>query len=166
FDVDHRSDIYSIGVLLFGASYVGRFREGDVRDNQADVVTAGFWLGSALSALTLLIAVLYHRFVGAGPSLYDELAIVTVTILMLITGLSWQVKSTTLMGGGTLTLYLIIMIGRLAYQPQVAIGVYLAIGGALVFACGIALSIYRDRLIDLPERIAKRKGIFQVIGWR
>jgi len=156
----------AIGALLVAASYVGRFQEDTDRGQHWDVVTAGFWLGSALSALTLLVAVIYHRFAGDGPSLYDELAIVTVTVLLLITGLSWRVKSTTLIGGATLTIYLIIMIGRLAYHPQVAIGVYLAIGGALVFACGVALSVYRDRLLELPERIAKRKGIFQIIGWR
>jgi hypothetical protein len=154
-----------IGILLLAASYIGRFQESD-EAGKHDVVTAGLWLGSLLSAVTLLVAVLYHRFAGAGPSLVDELAILTVTVLMLVTGLSWQVKSTTLIGGGTLTLYLIVMIGRLAYHPQVAVGVYLAIGGALVFACGIALSIYRDRLLELPDRIAKHEGIFRIIGWR
>jgi hypothetical protein len=42
----------------------------------------------------------------------------------------------------------------------------LAVGGAINFGTGIALSIYRDRLLELPERIAKRKGIFRVIDWR
>ena len=59
-----------------------------------------------------------------------------------------------LIGGGALTLYLIVMIGRLAYHPQVAIGVYLAIGGGLVFVCGVALSMYRERLLQLPSRRA------------
>ncbi len=154
-----------IGVLLLGASYIGRFQEDDA-GRPMDIVTAGFWLGSLLSAVTLLVAVMYHRFVGDGPSLVDELALLTVTVLMLVTGLGWQVKSTTLIGGGVLTLYLIVMIIRLAYQPQVAVGVYLAVGGALVFACGIALSVYREKLLQLPEKIAKRDGIFRVIGWR
>ena len=85
---------------------------------------------------------------------------------MLMTGLSWRVQSTTLLGGGTLAVYVIILIGRLAYHPQVAVGVYLAIGGAFVFACGVALSIYRERLLSLPERIANREGIFRIIDWR
>jgi hypothetical protein len=76
------------------------------------------------------------------------------------------VKSTTLIGGGVLLVYLAIMIGRLAYHPQVAVGVYLAIGGGLVFAGGIALSVYRDRLLALPERIAQRKGVFRIFDWR
>jgi predicted membrane channel-forming protein YqfA (hemolysin III family) len=154
----------AIGVLLLGASYVARFQETD-DEQPRDVVTTGLWIGSLLAALPLLVAVIYHR-ANTGPSLPDELAIVTVTILMLVTGLSWRAKSTTLIGGAVLMLYLVIMIGRLAWHPQIAMGVYLAAGGALVFACGIALSIYRERLLALPERIAKREGIFRVIDWR
>jgi hypothetical protein len=156
----------AVGLLLLGASYIGRFQEHGDKGEPKDVVTAGFWLGSLSAALTLLIAVMYHRYAGSGPSLYDELALLTVTILMLVTGLSWQVKSTTLIGGGVLMLYLIVMIAHLAYQPQIAVGVYLAVGGALVFACGVGLSIYREKLLQLPEKIAKREGIFSVIGWR
>ena len=85
---------------------------------------------------------------------------------MLVSGLGWQIKSTTVFGGGSLTLYLIMVVTSIAYQPQVAIGVYLAIGGALVFAVGIALSIYREKLLELPERIAKREGFFRIMNWR
>jgi hypothetical protein len=156
----------AIGLLLLAGSYVGRFREEDDQAQPQDVVTVGFWLGSLLTALPLLIAVIYHRSTGDGPSLYDELAVLTITVMMLITGLSWRVQSTTLIGGGVLAVYLIILIGRLAYHPQVAVGVYLAVGGAFVFACGIALSVYRERLLSLPERIANREGIFRIIDWR
>ena len=46
------------------------------------------------------------------------------------------------------------------------VGVYLAIAGAVVFACGIALSVYRERLLQLPEKIANREGVFKVLSWR
>jgi len=36
----------------------------------------------------------------------------------------------------------------------------------LIFAIGIALSIYRDRLLALPEQIAKHEGLFKIIDWR
>ena len=62
-------------------------------------------------------SVVYHRAWGDGPSVYDELAILTITVMMLITGLSWRVKSTTLIGGGVLFVYLVIMIGRLRLPP-------------------------------------------------
>jgi hypothetical protein len=153
-----------IGTIMIATGYVRRFRE--TPGTPTDDVTIGLWLGSLLTAVPLLVAVFYHRFVGSGPSLPDELALLTMTVLMLVTGMSWQVKSTTLSGGATLVLYLILMVVSLAYHPQVAVGVYMAIVGGLVFAFGVALSIYRDKLAALPEQIAARQGVFRVIDWR
>ncbi len=42
----------------------------------------------------------------------------------------------------------------------------LAGGGATIFLLGLALSIFRDRLLALPARVKERKGVFQVLGWR
>ena len=42
----------------------------------------------------------------------------------------------------------------------------LAVGGAVIFAAGIALSVYRDKLLQLPDHIAKREGIFRILNWR
>jgi hypothetical protein len=85
---------------------------------------------------------------------------------MSVTGVSWQIRATTLFGGVTLIIYLIVLVVSLAYHPQVAVGVYLAVGGAAIFAAGIALSIYRDKLLQLPDHIAKREGIFRILNWR
>ena len=43
---------------------------------------------------------------------------------------------------------------------------YLAIGGGLLFGAGLALSIFRDRLAALPQKISNREGVFQVLSWR
>jgi len=153
-----------LGTLLVAASYIGRFREAGEEENE--MVTAGLWLGSVLATLPLLIAVIYHRFFGAGISLPDEMALLAITVLLLVTGFSWQIKSTAVFGGSTLALYLLMVVVHLGWRAQAAVGVYLAIGGGLVFAAGIALSVYREKLVELPERIAKREGIFRVIGWR
>jgi hypothetical protein len=48
----------------------------------------------------------------------------------------------------------------------VALGVYLFSGGGVIFLAGLLLSIYRDRLLALPDQIAKREGLFRIIGWR
>ena len=152
------------GAIMLAASHWALFRETD--RSQDDAVSLGLSLGSLLVAGTLLIAVLYHRWWDAGPSLYNELALLTFTILMAVTGVAWQIRATTLFGGGALAIYLIVMIASLAYRPQVAVGVYLAAGGALVFATGIALSVYREKLLKLPEQISKREGIFKILNWR
>ena len=115
---------------------------------------------------TLVAGICYWRFDRGIVHWPEELAIVAFTILMLVTGFSWQVKATTVTGAGTLFLYLLVTIGELAYQPQVATGVYLAVGGAVVFLAGLVLSIYRDRLLALPDKIARREGVFQIIGWK
>jgi hypothetical protein len=45
-------------------------------------------------------------------------------------------------------------------------GVCLAVGGGLVFASGIALSVFREKLLALPDQIAHRKGVVSMLNWR
>jgi hypothetical protein len=45
-------------------------------------------------------------------------------------------------------------------------GLWLAIGGGVLFTLGLLLSIYRDRLLTWPEKIKRREGIFRVLSWR
>jgi len=146
------------------ASHIGLFRETHGKHNEN--VGLGLGLGSILVTVPLVVAALYHRWVTGEPSIYDEMALLTLTIPMFVTGLSWKIKATTLWGGSALAFYLIVLIASLAYHPQVAIGVYMAIGGAVVFAIGIVLSIYRDKLVEIPDQVANRTGIFRILNWR
>jgi hypothetical protein len=34
------------------------------------------------------------------------------------------------------------------------------------FGAGLLLSLYRDRLLALPEWIKRREGVFRVLTWR
>jgi hypothetical protein len=155
----------AIGTVLIVAGYISRFREIGMKLADSDV-SLGLWIGSLLVTLPLVVGICYWRFDRGIVHWPEELAIVAFTILMLVTGFSWQVKATTVTGGGTLFVYVLVTIGELAYQPQVATGVYLAVGGAVVFLAGLVLSIYRDRLLALPDKIARREGVFQIIGWK
>lgn len=152
------------GLAMLIAGNIGRFREDESRPNE--LTSTALWLGSLLAALPPLVAVFYYWADRGDFSPLDEFTLLTVTLLMLATGVVWRVQSTTLLGGGALAIYLAALSVSLIYQPQVAVGVYLAVGGALLFAIGIALSMYRERLLSLPQRIANREGIFRVIGWR
>jgi len=154
------------GVALLVVSYVGRFREKDGSKNE--LVGTGLFLGSVLAAVPLLIAVVYHRWGADIISFRDELGILAVTIVMLVTGYSWQAKSPTLIGGGCLTLYLIVLITELARRAEQMMGVavFMTIAGAAVFGIGIALSMYREKLLELPDKISNREGLFRVISWR
>jgi hypothetical protein len=153
-----------LGIGMLVASHIGWFREEGGERNEAVGIGLGF--GSVLAVLPLVIAVLYYRWSDGVPSKLDEMALITVSIMMLVTGLSWKIKATTLWGSSALTLYLIVLIASLAYRPQVAIGVYMAVGGAIVFAIGIVLSIYRDKLLGIPEHVANRTGVFRILNWR
>ena len=152
------------GLAMLVGSHLALFREED--GGREDAVTFGLALGSVLAAAPLLVAVLYHRWAVGEPSAPDEFALLTVTILMTVTGVGWQIKASTLWGGVALATYLVVLVASLAYHPQVAVGVYLAVGGAAVFGLGVALSIYRDRLLELPERVANREGVFRILNWR
>jgi hypothetical protein len=152
------------GLAMLVGSHLALFREENGR--REDAVTFGLALGSILSSAPLLIAVLYHRWAVGQPSAPDEFALLTVTVLMTVTGVAWQIKASTMWGGAALATYLVVLVASLAYHPQVAVGVYLAVGGAAVFAVGVALSIYRERLLELPERVANREGVFRILNWR
>ncbi len=154
----------TIGVAMLIAGHIGLFRESHGKRHEG--VGVGLGLGSILVSAALTIAVFYHRWLVGRPSTIDEIALLTLTIPMLITGLSWKVKATTLCGGLALTTYLVALVISLAYRPEVAIGIYLAIGGAFVFAIGIILSIYRDRLLEIPDHVANRTGVFRILNWR
>ncbi|MDQ3331431.1 MAG: hypothetical protein M3552_12380 [Planctomycetota bacterium] len=154
----------TIGLLLLVSGHVARFRE---RVGQPDeLVDVSLWLGAAFAIVPLAIAMLYHRVELTTPSLADELALSTIGVLMLASGLAWQLKATTLVGGGAFGGYLIVLIASLLRRPEVTMGAYLAGTGITLFAVGIALSVYRDRLLLLPEKIVKRQGIFRVLEWR
>lgn len=151
----------AVGVLMLVAGYIGRFRE----ETPSDAVSVGLWLGSILAAGSLFIAVIFYRST-TGPSTGNEFGLLTISILMLASGCALQFKAPALLGGSTLSLYLATVIVQLAYHSAAPTGVYLAVGGAALFGLGLALSMYRERLLLLPEKFANREGLFKVIGWR
>ena len=154
-----------VGLLLIVISYVGRFRETDGEENE--MVSVGLWLGSLMATVPLVVAVMYH-WADHNPSMIDEMALLTVTVLMVLTGYIWQVKSTTFLGGVALVFYLFVFVVSLSLglEKQWIIGVYLTVGGGLIFALGVGLSVYRERLLQLPERISNRQGVFRMLNWR
>jgi hypothetical protein len=39
-------------------------------------------------------------------------------------------------------------------------------GGGVQFTTGILLSVYRDRLLTLPEEVLRREGLSRLLSWR
>jgi hypothetical protein len=151
-----------LGLAIVSAGYVERLL------NKEDIteVPGYMWFGAMLAAVPVLATAMYFRFDQGRPSLPEELATLTAAIFLSATGLAWRFKAPTIVGLGSLAIYLAVMIGQLAYHPQVAVGVYLAVGGGLLFAVAALLAAYRESLLALPEAIERRKGVFQVLDWR
>jgi hypothetical protein len=167
-------EIFSIvvGVLLLLLGHWGWFREqAPDLARQSELVSLGLFFGSVLTALPLAIAVLIHRGMYHGrPHEYswpNEMGMLIAGVLLLGTGFMLRLKSTTIAGGALLAVYvltLIMFIHDLDNIAAAALGI--VIGGGVVFGVGLLLSVYRDRLLMLPERIKRREGIFRVLSWR
>jgi hypothetical protein len=160
-------EIFSVvvGVAMLAVGHVGWHRE---RDGQSDMVSFSLLFGSLLTALPLIIAVLIHRCrpmpIFSTP---NELGMLVAGILLLTTGFIFQLRATTITGAATVLLYLVSLLMFINILPNVkTAAVWLMIGGGVIVGTGIALSIYRDRLLTLPDKVRRREGVFRVLGWR
>lgn len=155
------------GLILLVLGHLGWYRE-QVPDmaRQNELVSFGLLLGSLLTGLPLMIAVLIHR--GQGRfSVPDELGMLVVGLVLLASGVVFQLKSTTLTGAVLLAVYLLSLLLFIHRIPRIqTAALWIALGGGAVFLTGLLLSIYRDRLLTLPEKIKRREGVFRVLGWR
>jgi hypothetical protein len=163
---NRKFEIFSvaIGTLLLAVGHIAWQREQNT-SSKSDTASFGLTLGSLLAAVPLLIAVIATRCT-TGLSLPDELAMLTAGAILFVAGLVLQIRSTTLVGGIALGIHLVILMISAGMRAQLAVGVYLAIGGGLLFATGILLSIYRERLLEIPNDVKQRKGVFRVLSWR
>ncbi len=124
-----------------------------------------FLLGSLLICIPLGMVVLSNR--SAGQFLVmDEAAMLIFGLLLLGAGCICQLRIPAIAGAVLTVLYLA---GLLLFVPWGQLGtaaLVLAGGGASLFLVGLGLSIFRDRLLALPQQVKERRGIFQVLGWR
>ncbi|MSR25432.1 MAG: hypothetical protein EXS06_00220 [Planctomycetaceae bacterium] len=152
------------GLLLLATGCSWRVRE---RPGQRDA-GVGFLLsvGSLVAAGPVLWNVLGNRWSGGRPVLFDEMLLVTALLPLVVIGCGVRIRSAALVGVGGMAIYLLTLFANLVYRPELAVGIYLGVGGLMIFLIGIALSVWRDRILEIPGRIASRRGIFQVIDWR
>jgi hypothetical protein len=118
------------------------------------------------------MAVLVHRVLGAVPELttwmmLNEMAALAIGILLLGTGMVFQLRATTMTGTVTMLAYFVSLVFFIRIPERAQhVAIYTTTAGILLFAIGTALSVYRDRLLALPEKVAQRKGVFRVLNWR
>src|SRR5262249_7033381 len=108
-----------------------------------------------------------YRF-GYNVSTGDEIAFVTAGLVLFGLGFILKLRAPTLIGATAVLGYLVMLIVYAhRYLDHIwIIGIYLTAGGLLLFGIGLILSVYRDWLLDLPERIRKREGVWKVLTWR
>ena len=150
------------GIGLLAVGHVGWYRE---EEKQEDMVSFNLGTGALLVAVPLAIAVLQHRSVPVFSTV-NELGMLAAGVLLLASGFMFQIRSTTLTGAALLAIYLVTLVLYVNMLEVQKAAIWMTIGGAVIFGTGILLSVYRDRLLTLPDQVKRREGIFKVLGWR
>ncbi len=156
-----------IGLGLLVAGHIGWRRE---REQESDLVSFGLFLGSLFVAVPLSYAVVYYRFTSDAFDAFrtfNEVGMLVAGLLLLGGGIVLHIKSTTINGAVVMALYVLSLVAFVRLPDVLkTTAVYLMIGGGAFFGVGLLLSIYRDRLLALPQRIQRRDGVFRVLNWR
>lgn len=156
-----------IGLLLLIAGHVGWYREQERADH---TVSFALFLGAVLTALPLTFATLYCRFEARQFDAFhvlNEVGMLACGLLLLAAGAVCRIKGTTLTGAAMMAVWLLSLVAYLRLPEALqTTAVYLMVGGAVFFLTGLLLSVYRDRLLTLPDRIKRREGLFRVLAWR
>lgn len=153
-----------LGLLMIVMGFRAWMQEMNSRHRE-DSISPLFLLGSLLICVPLGMVVMSNRSSGQFL-LMDEAAMLIFGLLLLVAGCLCQLRIPAIAGAVLTVLYLV---GLLIFVPWGQLGtaaLVLAGGGATLFLLGLGLSIFRDRLLALPQQVKERKGIFQVLGWR
>ena len=156
------------GLVMLVTGFWGWYRE---RDREEDWVSFNLAMGSLLSAGPLALGMLVQRFddqlASWGWMMVHEAGVLGVGLLLLGAGVLCRIRWSTIVGGSTLLIYVVSLIAliRLPNQLQ-STAVYMMIGGGLFFGAAVLLSVYRDRLLDIPKRVQSGEGVFRVLKWR
>jgi hypothetical protein len=159
-----KMEIFSvvIGTALLVIGHVGWHRE---QEHQEDLVSFSLLIGSLLVGVPLAIAVVLHRACLEFSPL-NELGTLVAGILFLATGFIFHLRSTTITGATLLLIYLLTMVLYVNMINVRTPAIWMTIGGGVIFGTGVLLSVYRDRLLTLPDQVKRREGIFRVLTWR
>jgi hypothetical protein len=150
------------GLALLVIGHVGWYREEEMR---SDLVSVALFFGSLLAGMPLAVATLYDRWHDQFI-LLNEVGFLVASITLLATGFILRIKSTTLTGGALTALYFVMLLVYVPWSRLNTIAIAITAGGTILFSTGLLLSVYRDRLREMPDRIKRREGVFRVLGWR
>jgi len=98
--------------------------------------------------------------------LANEIGFLAASLLLFTSGFLLQIKATTLTGAALTILYFATLLIFVPWNRINTVAILIAVGGGVLFLVGLLLSLYRDRLLTLPDRIHRRQGIYRVLNWR
>ncbi len=158
----------AVGLIALAVGFFGWYRETDAQD---EMVSFNLALGSLLSAVPLAIGMLVQRFDSKiadwGWVVIHEVGVLSIGLLLLGAGVLCRIRWSTIVGGSTLLVYVVSLIGLINVPDQLqSTAVYMMVGGGLFFGTAVMLSIYRDRLLSIPQRMQNGEGVFRVLKWR
>jgi hypothetical protein len=154
----------ALGLGLTLAGFIAWAREEAGDPKQASLSPA-MLLGTLLIGVPMALTVLHFRTDGLFR-IWDEASMLVVGLLLLAGGCVCQLRIPTIAGAAMTLLYVFGLLLFVRWGHLDTAALILAGGGATIFLLGLALSIFRDRLLALPTRVKERKGVFQVLGWR
>ena len=96
----------------------------------------------------------------------NEAGFLAAAVLLVTSGFLFQLKSTTLVGSALTAVYFITLLVYVPWSRLNAVAIVITAGGGTIFSLGLILSVYRDRLLTLPDRVKRREGLFRVLNWR
>ncbi|MBI1900594.1 MAG: hypothetical protein HYS13_05730 [Planctomycetia bacterium] len=150
------------GLVLLIVGHLGWYRE---QDRENDLVSVCLFFGSLAFGLPTAVATLIDRSTDHFI-LLNELGFLVGALLLLSTGYMFQLKSTTIVGAFLTALYVVTLLIFVPWSHLNAVAVLITVGGGLLFGLGLILSVYRDRLAQLPDKLKRREGIFRILNWR
>lgn len=158
----------AMGATMLIVAHIGWAQEGERRE---DWITLALVVGSLFFAIPMMTGLLGQRLEFYSETtpwrLVHEIGAITVGLSLLGTGILFRLRSTTIVGGISMLLYIgtLVVYVRLPEQLQ-GVAVYMMIGGGIFFVVSMLLSIFRDYLLAMPERFRNRRGLFRVLTWR
>ncbi len=157
-----------LGTVLVVWGYGGWFTEKEERNQSVDLSLV---IGSLLLTIPLAVGLAHQRLwpgtEHSGWVLFHDLGGIAAAIVLLGTGIMCQLRTTTLAGAGLLAVNAATLLALIPFPQQLqTVSVYLMVGGGAFFGVAVLLSVYREQLLALPERVANGEGIFEVLTWR
>ena len=160
--------LLAVGLLLLGVGHFGWSRETEVRK---DEVTVALALGSFLVVIPLVFGLIAYRCgiatFGGNWIILHEIGALVAGLALIGSGIMCKIRSTTFAGALAMLIYIPTLLCFVNFPGQLkSAAVYMIVGGCVLFTAAILLSVYRDRILALPDKIKNQEGMFKVLQWR